>query len=102
MIELIGKGKQNAIPGSRLCELTGLSDRKVRAEIETLRREGHIIVNLQDGNGYFIPTEIEDIRRQYIQNDRRAKSILVQQKKMRAILKAANLLPETKKRAKGA
>lgn len=105
MLELIGKGRENAVPGARLCEMTGMTDRKVREEIETLRRQGHVIVNLQDGKGYFIPTQIEDVLKQYKQNERRAKSILAQQKKMRAILKAADLLPETKKevnRKKGA
>lgn len=66
---------------------TGLSDRKVRDEIERARRKGTIILNNQDGKGYFISEDLEDLRNQYKQNNNRAMSILVQQKFIRRKIK---------------
>lgn len=88
----IPEGKENAITRERLCMVTGLPDRKVREEIEQARRRGAIIINAQDGAGYFRTEDISEIKRQYTANDRRAKSILAQQKHLRRRLKEAGLL----------
>lgn len=56
IVSLIPIGYENAITRSELCTLTGLPDRKVRDMIFQARRETPII-NLQDGKGYFIPSE---------------------------------------------
>ena len=56
IVNYIPKGRKNAITREELCEKTGFSDRKVRELIFQARRE-HVILNLQDGNGYFLPDE---------------------------------------------
>ena len=89
ILDYIPFGKENAVKRDYLCAVTGLKDRKVRDLIEHQRRLGEVIINRQDGNGYYRSDEIEDIARQYRQNDSRAMSILVQQKHLRKKLKTA-------------
>lgn len=88
----IPEGRENAITRKGLCAVTGLSDRKVREEIEQARRRGVIIINAQDGAGYFKTDDLEEIKRQFNTNERRTKSILAQQKYLRSRLKAAGML----------
>jgi len=54
--EFIPVGKDNAISRSQLVKLTGLSDRIVRDMI-ALERRNTAILNLQNGAGYYIPSE---------------------------------------------
>lgn len=77
------------ITREELVKLTGLPDRKVRELIEQKRREGVLILNLQDGKGYFTSSDLDKLERQYKQNNSRAKSVLVQQKYLRRRLKEA-------------
>lgn len=76
IINLIPRGQANAVTRRELCELTGWNDRKVREAIFQARRD-HLILNLQDGNGYFRPTEDEShlVKRFYEQEMKRLKSI---------------------------
>ena len=90
--DYIPEGKENAITRERLCAVTGLPDRKLREEIERARRRGEIIINAQDGAGYYRSEDIRDIAKQYNTNERRALSILAQQKHLRKRLKAAGAL----------
>ena len=60
-----------------------IPDRTMRKMIETARNEGMVICNGQDGQGYFLPTTKEELKRQYDQNENRAKSILRQQRFIR-------------------
>lgn len=76
-------GKDKAKTREQLCELSGLCDRVVRREIEALRDEGVIIINNQDGRGYYISEDVEEMQRQFRQNQARAMSILRQQKHLR-------------------
>lgn len=82
-------GKNKYIDRAALRELvqswTGryIPDRTMRKMIETARQEGLVICNVQDGNGYFLPTTREELIRQYDQNESRAKSILRQQRFIR-------------------
>jgi biotin operon repressor len=92
IIDYIGCGKENAIDRNALTRLTGLSDRAVREAIEQARHDGNIIINNQDGRGYYITANIDEIERQYRQNERRAKSILHEQKPLRHALRAAGRL----------
>ena len=91
ILSLIPQGKVNAISRTELRYIAQLNDRVMRELIEQARRNGAIILNLQDGRGYYrpAPDEMDDVHRQYKQNDRRAKSILVQQKYLRKMLKQA-------------
>lgn len=65
---------------------TGIHDRKVREIIEELRNDGHLICNLQDGNGYFLAETTEEILQQYKQDCNRAMSIMKRAKPFRHAL----------------
>lgn len=83
-------GKENAVTRAQLCAITGLHDRAVRKLIEIARIEGAIIINEQDGAGYYISDDPKDIRRQMATNRNRAISILRQQKYLRRKLEEIN------------
>lgn len=89
----IPEGRENAVTRQQLCIATGLPDRTVRECIEQARRRGVIIINKQDGAGYYRTDDPAEIKRQYRQNDRRAKSILAQQKHLRRRPKASGIEP---------
>lgn len=74
--DFIPVGKENAISRSQLVKLTGLSDRIVRDMI-ALERRNTAILNLQNGAGYYIPSESDkgEIERFVKQEEARAKSI---------------------------
>ena len=84
-------GKENAVTREYLCLMFGMSDREIRRAIQAARNEGNIIINAQDGRGYYRSNEPADVMKQYKQNKRRALSILVQQKHLRRLLKDAGL-----------
>ena len=67
---------------------TGLSDRVVRQRIEELRNEGHLFCNLQNGKGYFIAENDEEVALQYRQDCARAMSILRRIKPFRHYLRS--------------
>lgn len=94
----IPRGAENAISREMLAAVTSDSDRRVRQRIEDARREGYIIINAQDGSGYFqidpndlTESDLAAISRQYWQNKRRALSVLSYQKHLRRILKAHDM-----------
>lgn len=64
-------GRENAVTRTELRRITGKSDRKIREEIEQARREGHIIINNQDGRGYYRTDDPDEIAKQYRQQRRR-------------------------------
>lgn len=72
-----------------LVDLTGMNDRLVRQAIEQARVDGNIIINLQDGKGYFTTDDPKILEKQYKLNQSRAMSVLVQQKYIRRKLKGA-------------
>ena len=57
-IDLIPRGKANAITRQELCKLTCLKDRDVRERISQLRREAPII---STGKGYYLPESDEEV-----------------------------------------
>ena len=91
IVSHIPYGKDHAVSRRFLCLLLGMNDRAMRKAIQDARIEGHIIINTQNGAGYFRSDDPADILKQYKQNDHRAKSILVQQKHLRARLKDAGV-----------
>jgi len=90
----IPTGRENAITRPNLCRASGLNDRAMRIEIEEARNRGVIIINNQDGRGYYQTDDIREIENQYKQNDSRAMAILVQQKHLRQRLIQAGRLKE--------
>lgn len=92
IVDLIGTGKANAVTREALSASLNTTDRAVRQAIEDARHGGNIILNDQDGLGYYLPGDISEIERQYRQNQSRALSILHYQKHLRRRLKAAGRL----------
>lgn len=92
IIDYIGTGKESAITRASLRALTGLSDRKVRLLIAQARKDGCMIANAQNGGGYFIPSDLDEIERQYWQTQSRSIKMLAYQKPYRDVLKEAGRL----------
>lgn len=88
---VIPYGIENAVSRGTLKRQLGISDRAVRKNIEKARANGVLIINLQNSEGYFKTdeTDLNNIAKQFNQNENRAMSILVQQKYLRRILKRA-------------
>ena len=89
IVGYIGIGKDNAVTREQLCTMTGLPDRSVRRLIADARDNGVVILNAQDGAGYYISDDPKELQRQYNTNRRRAMSILRQQKYIRRKLSIA-------------
>ena len=70
---LIGAGEENAIHLSDLMRITGIGNREIRKCIETLRRNGAVIIS--NKNGYFKPLRSYEVDRYVRQETGRAKSI---------------------------
>ena len=85
IIDYIPRGRANAIPRKKLAYITGLTDTKMRELIRQARHEKPIL-NLQDGKGYYIPDNKEEVRRYIKQEEHRAKSIFANLKSAREYL----------------
>ena len=86
--KFIGTGKENAVTREQLVAMLNLPDRAVRKLIQDARDRGEIIINEQDGEGYYISDREEDLHKQYRANQNRAMSILKQQKHLREKIQA--------------
>ena len=78
--DFIGTGRENAVTRWQLMDRLNLPDRTIRRLIQEARERGEIIINAQDGSGYYISDDIGDLKRQYAANKSRAMSVLRQQK----------------------
>jgi hypothetical protein len=56
--DFIPFGHDNGVTARELSQITGITERKIRDRI-ALERHNVVILNLQDGQGYFRPTEDE-------------------------------------------
>ena len=94
LMELVPEGRENAVSRSELRMLAGISDRKCRRFLQEAKEHEELIVNLQDGKGYFRPgtDDIKSIAAQYKLNQSRMISLSKQQKNLRRILKEAGAL----------
>ncbi len=74
----INHGHDNAITANELSVIYDKNKRDVRRSIEKLRNNGVVIINNQDGQGYYQPTDEDIIRvkQHYLQEKSRADSIL--------------------------
>lgn len=54
IVDYIPFGRENAVTRTQLRIMTGLNDRKIRDKISEARRDT-VILNMQDGKGYFSP-----------------------------------------------
>lgn len=91
LAELIPFGREAAISRKDLAEALAVSDRKARAAVENARLDGLIIVNAQNGRGYFQTTDPDEMLRQYRQDTARALSIFRRRKPLREALIAAGV-----------
>lgn len=89
LVFAVGRTRANPTTRHALCLRLGLSDRKVRELIEKARRYGYFIINEQDGRGYYLSDDLDDIERQYKQDTNRALSVLARRKSLRDKLKEA-------------
>ena len=72
-----------------LSDRLGVSDRTMRSVVEIARREGYIVLNDQDGTGYYSINDLDALERHYRQERSRALSVLARLKRVRRILKEA-------------
>lgn len=91
VLDSIPFGKDQAITRDALAAKVGLSDRVLRKAIEEIRRT-HIILNDQDGKGYYRSYDLNEIYRAYRQERSRALAIMYRMKHMRTLLKGAGLV----------
>ena len=87
--DFIGTGRENAVDRFQLMERTGLPDRTVRKLIQEARERGEIIINAQDGAGYYLTDDVGEMKRQLASNRSRAMSVLRQQKYLRQKIREA-------------
>lgn len=92
IVDLIPKGKRNAISRDRLlfeCKMCGLtkSDRGMRRLIEDARKST-VILNMQTGDGYFRPEkeDLPELRHYIAQEKDRSLSIMHNLKMANALL----------------
>ena len=90
---LIPYGAENAIDRYDLLrnvrEILGdISDREMRRMLEVSRQNGNIIINFQNGKGYFRPDKEEEIERYIRQEEARAKTIFFNLKSAKKALRA--------------
>lgn len=87
----IGVGRENAVTRGELMALLNLPDRTIRRLIQEARDRGEIIINAQDGAGYYMSDDVGEMKRQLALNKSRALSVLRQQKYLlRKIAEAEN------------
>jgi hypothetical protein len=85
--DFIGIGKENAVTRGELVAVLNLPDRQIRRLIQEARCQGVMILNAQDGAGYYISNDAGELEKQYRANRNRAMSILLQQKYIRLRLR---------------
>lgn len=87
---LIPVGQENAVTLEELARAVGTDKRCVRDAISQLRRE-FVILNMQDGNGYFKPSpdEIELTKRWVKQEESRMKKLALSLRAGRKAVKSA-------------
>ena len=88
IVDYIPYGRKNAITRTRLRIVTGLNDRQIREQISQARRDT-VILNMQDGKGYFrpLPEERHLVESYAKQETARLKSIGWSLKATRQMLK---------------
>lgn len=89
ILSLLRTGHENATSRESLAKALGVGDRECRKLIQDARNDGAIILNRQDGKGYYLagPEDVEELARQYWQDTSRALSILRRRKTIRRLLR---------------
>lgn len=87
VLKYLGSGRKNAIKRTDLAIKCGLSDRKMRREIESLQHQGHRIINMSDSSGYYIASTEQEFEAYLKQEWHR---IGKEMRKLHAMKKAEN------------
>ena len=88
IIELLPKGKENAISTAELAKAVGAANvRELRRMVAKERKAGEIIAS--SNNGYFVPVDIKEIEEFVRTLDCKARSIMVALQSARKLLKNA-------------
>lgn len=93
ILELIGKGKENAVTNAELQEIMHVSRREVSQAIHELRASGQIIVS--DNHGYYTPNTEAELICGYDTLWKKSVSLLAVLKNTRREIKRKNLFPLT-------
>lgn len=91
--EYLKEGRENAITRRELIMLTGLTDREIREEIRHISMEEVPVINLGDGEGYFIPEDASDILKYIGQETSRAREIEKKIRTCKAYIKKLEASP---------
>lgn len=75
ILSLLQQGENNGVFLRDLCKFTGLPNRDLRKSIETLRRNG--VVVLSGKTGYYYPADLHELKAYRRQEENRATSILI-------------------------
>lgn len=76
VLNTIGTGHENAVPGSVLAQMFGTTVRQIRKTANSLIQKEIPICNYMDGKGYFKPATAEDIDREYAKRSAFIKDLL--------------------------
>ena len=87
ILSCLRHGRDLANSRQWLSTRTGLNDRYVRELIEELRMDGFLICNAQNGWGYYLADDMDEVLDQYKQDMARAMSILRRMKPFRQALR---------------
>lgn len=85
ILAAIGYGADAAVPSRELQAITGLNERELRKLIETLRRQGHVIISCN--SGYFFPETLEEVQTFINKESHRARSVFYTLKSARKLAK---------------
>lgn len=75
-VRILGKGKDKSLTGLEIMQITGLNSRELRQLVGEAQKEGFPVVNMQDGKGYYICTDPQELMRYCKQERNRALSNL--------------------------
>ena len=84
ILQTIGTGESGAISAEQLTMITGLTARELRKAVETLSRDGYVIIS--SDKGYYYPETVEEVKRDIKQESRRARSIFFTLRSARELL----------------
>lgn len=76
VLHVLRHGQKHALSRNALTELTGLDDRTVRREIETLRTKGIPICSNSQNKGYFLAETPEEVKHYVAETRHRAMKLL--------------------------
>jgi hypothetical protein len=88
-VKYIPEGRENGISRAELARLSGINDRHMRKLVEMARCDGVPIINLQNGEGYYISHDPLEMRAQFNINQARIRVLAAQQTHLARLLNKA-------------